>query len=291
MLRHGETGGARTPLAGLDGPALTSALAALPYDWVRLLEHGQAPTETGEPADLAAAVDVAGGHVAFRSADGSLTKLWRRDALVALSETGLGGPGLSNLSAFEGAYGPAAHARAPRIAALLSRHGSVKFGGGEQFLDSMAEHYAAAGYEPVIVGVRENIESSEGSADGRRFAFVNAKPAMLRRFLLESRVQLVHAISGLGGPVVEALSYTNIPFIYGIHFWREALGVEGGEAIYFDTDGRPLARPEFRRVLSQAASVYVNSRFTQRVIEDAFGVRCPVVYSLPREVAEPVDGV
>ncbi len=37
--------------------------------------------------------------------------------------------------------------------------------------------------------------------------------------------------------------------------------------------------------LSRATAIYANSRFTQKIIEDGFGVRCPVLYAVPRERA------
>jgi hypothetical protein len=82
--------------------------------------------------------------------------------------------------------------------------------------------------------------------------------------------------------VAEALTYTNIPFIYGVHYWREVLGQEDDG--FFDAVGQPVPRPEFHYILSRATTVYANSVFTRDVIEKAFGVRCPVIYSVPKDV-------
>jgi hypothetical protein len=148
----------------------------------------------------------------------------------------------------------------------------------------MAEHYRTIGYEPSILGTRPEFRGQTGVSNGFPFAFVADSPAELRRTFLSADVRLVHAISGLGFAVAEALSYTNIPFIYGVHFWREALGTDTDEN-FFDDGGQPLARPEFHYILSRASTVYANSEFTRDVLERAFGVRCPVVFSVPREAA------
>ena len=249
------------------------ALTRVPFDWLRL-GGGKA----GD--DLSGAVDAFSG---FCEAIPGV-KLWRREVLIHLAESGLIGPDLSGLAGLERFYRRARVTDDPSPRAIvLSRHGSFKFGGGEQFIESMAEHYRSVGYDPIILGTRPEFVGSSGEANGFSFAFVDEKPAALRRFFLESGATLVHAISGLGFGVTEALSYTNIPFIYGVHFWREALGNDSDEG-YFDEAGEPVPRAEFRYILSRAASVYANSQFTRAVLEKAYGVRCPVIYSVPREV-------
>ena len=65
--------------------------------------------------------------------------------------------------------------------------------------------------------------------------------------------------------------------------WREALGGDSDEG-YFDEEGRPVARAEFRYILSRAASVYANSQYTRSILQSVYGVRCPVIYSVPREL-------
>ena len=49
-------------------------------------------------------------------------------------------------------------------------------------------------------------------------------------------------------------------------------------------EGRPVARAEFRYILSRAASVYANSQYTRSILQSVYGVRCPVIYSVPREL-------
>ncbi len=95
------------------------------------------------------------------------------------------------------------------------------------------------GYEPLIVGTRPEFRGEAGEVNGFRFAFVDDDPAMLRRFFLEQDAHLVHALSGTGYRVAEALTYTNIPFIYGVHYWREVLGHE--DEGFFDADGQPVS--------------------------------------------------
>lgn len=267
--------------AGIDAANLGARLSEGAIDWVRLIKSRAASLDV---AELTEAVDPFAGFVEYKRAGATTIKLWRREAIVQLLESGLIGPDLAGLSAFEKNYQrvkPAPKGRPTAI--VLSRHGSFKFGGGEQFIASMAEHYRSVGYDPIIVGVRPELVGTSGEADGFRFAFVEQTPAALRKLFLESDAKLVHVISGLGFTVADALAHTNIPFIYGVHFWREALGGDSDEG-YFDEEGRPVARAEFRYILSRAASVYANSQYTRSILQSVYGVRCPVIYSVPREL-------
>jgi hypothetical protein len=68
-----------------------------------------------------------------------------------------------------------------------------------------------------------------------------------------------------------------------VHFWNEILG-DSEQTGYFDeVSDRGRFRREFLLILSRATSIYANSRFTQKIIEEGFGVRCPIVYAVPRE--------
>ena len=96
---------------------------------------------------------------------------------------------------------------------------------------------------------------------------------------------LVHAISGMGFTAAEALNFTNIAFVYGVHFWNELLGDPERSEYFDDVSGGALARREFLVILSRATAVYANSRYTQKIVEEGFGVRCPVLYAVPRERA------
>ena len=279
----GDLGKASVTLApaGIDAANLGALLSEGTFDWLRLVKGRAARVDA---AELTEAVDPFAGFVEYRRPGATAIKLWRREAIVQLLESNLIGPDLAGLSDFEKAYQrtkPAAKGRPTAI--VLSRHGRFKFGGGEQFIESMAEHYRSVGYDPIIVGVRPELVGTSGEEDGFRYAFVEQTPAALRKLFLETDAKLVHVISGLGFTVADALAHTNIPFIYGVHFWREALGGDSDEG-YFDEEGRPVPRAEFRYILSRAASVYANSQYTRSILQSVYGVRCPVIYSVPREL-------
>jgi tetratricopeptide (TPR) repeat protein len=285
-------------LVGPEGPTASAALGSeewtlvagegaavrlrdLPYDWVRLSPADAVPAPFELTAALADAIDPTAGFHSLETPGGAM-KLWRREALLGLLESGLVKADLVGLHPFERFYASEPEPTPPGARAIaISRHGSFKFGGGEHFIESMAEHYRSVGYDPVIVGTRPEFRGQTGISNGFPFTFVDDSPATLRQLILSLDVRLVHAISGLGFATAEALSYTNIPLIYGVHFWREALGTDGDEN-FFDEEGAPLARPEFNYVLARAATVYANSEFTQEVLERAFGVRCPLVFSVPK---------
>jgi hypothetical protein len=171
------------------------------------------------------------------------------------------------------------------VAALISRNGADLYGGGEHFLDNVAEHHVRQGFEPIIIGTRAELRGEERLSNGRRCIFIGDTAAELRKLLLENDVSLVHAISGAGFPVAEALSFTNIPFVYGVHFWNELLGDPQQTDYFDDVTGNGRFRREFQLILSRATAIYANSRFTQKIIEEGFGVRCPIVYAVPRERA------
>lgn len=284
----GAIGEAGSPLAPrpTSPSELADAFSRLPFDWLRI---GGREGFEAVPEDLMRAIDSSSGFCQSELPGTGPTKLWRREAIVHLAESGLIGPDLSDLATFEGTYLRSRTTTSERPTVIvISRHGSLKFGGGEQFLESMAEHYRSIGYSPVIVGTRPELVGKVGEVNGVPFAFVDHSPASLRRLFLQSKAEFVHAISGVGFQVTEALSFTNIPFIYGVHYWREALGDDSDQG-FFDSHGNPVPRPEFQYVLSRAASVYANSQYTRSILETAYGVRCPVIYSVPREVEEHHD--
>ena len=169
------------------------------------------------------------------------------------------------------------------VAALVSRNGAGLHGGDKHFLDNVADHHNRQGYEPIIVGTRADRRGEGGNSNGRRSIFIGDSIAKIKKFFLESEVSLVHAISGAGFPVAESLNYTNIPFVYGVHSWNGILGDPGQEGYFDELWGRGRFRREFLLILSRATSIYANSRFTQKVIEEGFGVRCPIIYAVPGE--------
>ena len=159
-------------------------------------------------------------------------------------------------------------------------------GRAEQFIESMAGHYRSRGYEPIIVGYLSQFNGESGvTPAGFRYTFIEKRRSALLRLIVEEEVSLIHAVSGAGFLAAEATDHTPIRLIYGIHYWREFLGAEGDER-YFDAEGAPIPRLEFRYILSRASAVYANSDFTRHLLEQTFGVRAPVVYSVPADHGE-----
>lgn len=269
------------------GEGLPPGGRSLP-NWICIAESGSQDVATVDLSALAAI----GSRAGFLTLNGSGSQLefWRREAIQGLVESGLlrSDDCARALSRFSRHYGssrqPADTASSSRgVVVVTSRNGGFKFGGGEHFIESVAEHYAEEGYSPIILGTRPELRGEERHINGVRHAFVEDSAAAFRRFVIENDVALVHAISGMGFTVAEALRFINTPFVYGVHFWRELLGGDHNST-YFDVMNRPIPRKEFKVVLARAAVVYANSRYTQKIIEDSFGARCPIVYSVPREV-------
>lgn len=286
------------------GANAAMSLASLGIDWVLLSDNCKSDVISDEIYRRVEKGVVARAGLIEVKLDRSETgQFWRRDLLVSLAESQI----ISNigtmLDSLRGVrsmvevldlddpvssratlmHNQEALPLGPVIA--MSRHGIIKFGGGEQFLDSMAEHYEAMGYDPIIVGTRPERVGEEGVENGRKFAFVDMSPAALRAYFLRIRPSLVHVLSGLGFQVAEALDYLKIPFVYGVHFWRDCLGAtEDDERFFLSHDREPVPKPAFRYILEKASTVYSNSEYTRAVLEEAFSVRTPVIYSLPREV-------
>ncbi len=279
-------------MAAPQSGSLLDHLAGLSQSWLCTTKAD--PDDDAAP-EILAALDTNKarrlGFVRIPMRDGRVLEFWRRDALIGLAESGLvetldDAHALARWKPFygarprNGANGTAAGGRG--IAVLTSRNGGVLYGGGEHFLENAAEHHARQGFEPVIVGTRAELRGQERISNGYRCVFIGDGAADLRKFLLENAVALVHAISGMGFVAAEALNYTNIPFVYGVHFWNELLGDPQHARYFDDVTGAPSSRREFLLILSRADAVYANSRFTQKIIEDGFGVRCPIVYAVPR---------
>ncbi|HEX4295183.1 MAG TPA: glycosyltransferase [Rhizomicrobium sp.] len=264
------------------------ALGGLPHSWICTVGGGEDLSMFTPQLAAAAAQRV--GCVELRDAGGRIAEFWRKDALAGLAESGLLGSlddraALERWKPFYLARGTGDAPRRPGLAVLTSRNGADHYGGGEHFLEDAAEHHVRQGYDVVILGTRPELEGRESMVNGRRAVFVGEQPAHLRRFVLENGVSLVHAISGMGFAAAEALNFTNIAFVYGVHFWNELLGDPERSEYFDDVSGGALIRREFQVILSRATAIYANSRFTQKIIEDGFGVRCPVLYAVPRERA------
>ncbi|HTT97659.1 MAG TPA: glycosyltransferase [Rhizomicrobium sp.] len=274
---------------------LTFLLASVSQNWICTT-----PGYTDEviAPDVLALLDASSarrsGYAEIGLTDGRRLEFWRRDALSGLAESGLLSSlddtiALARWKPFYGARGTVETAslasRAKRgIAVLISRNGADLYGGGEHFLENAAEHHLRQGFEPVIVATRGDLRGDEREVNGRRCAFIGDRTADLRKFVLENDVSLVHAISGVGFAVADALNYTNIPFLYGVHFWNELLGDPEQTGYFDDVTGASRFRREFPLILSRATAIYANSQFTQKIIEEGFGVRCPIVFAVPREL-------
>jgi tetratricopeptide (TPR) repeat protein len=270
-----------------DGVPLAAALAQVPQSWISTGELGLDDLEAIS-ARLVEPAQRRVGYVEVPRGDGKTVEVWHRDALKGLAESGLIASldDHAALARFQPFYeAPKAGLARRGTAVLVSHNGADLYGGGEHFLLEAAELHAAQGYEPVILGTRPELEGEERVVDGRRAAFIGDQPADMRRFLLTNEVSLVHAISGMGFAVAEALAYTNIAFVYGVHFWNELLGDPQYPGYFDEVSGDALFRREFLVILARATAVYANSRYTQKLIEDGFGVRCPVLYAVPRERA------
>jgi len=269
----------------LDGAPLAEALAKVPQSWIATGDLGLDDLEA-VAARLVEPTQRRIGYAEVPRGDGKIVEIWHRDALKGLAESGLiasldDRAALKRFQPFYEAPKPGLMRRGTAV--LVSHNGAELYGGGEHFLLEAAELHAAQGYEPVILGTRPELEGEERTVDGRRSAFIGDQPSDMRRFLLESGAALVHAISGMGFMVAEALAFTNIPFVYGVHFWNELLGDPQYPGYFDEVSGEALFRREFLVILARATAVYANSRYTQKLIEDGFGVRCPVLYAVPRE--------
>ena len=284
------------PGSGANGESLAEHLARVPQRWI--CTSKMQPDESVAPGTLSlldANAMCRVGYAEIGLPDGRQLEFWRRDALIGLAESDLletidDTVALNRWKPFYGAQErseTASRITRPKrgVAALISRNGANLYGGGEHFLDNVAEHHLRQGFEPIIVGTRAELRGEDRVSNGRRCIFVGDTAADLRKLFLENDVSLVHAISGAGFPVAEALSFTNIPFVYGVHFWNELLGDPQQTDYFDDVTGAGRFRREFQLILSRATAIYANSRYTQKLIEEGFGVRCPIVYPVPRERA------
>ena len=272
------------------GPESTGATVARARGIADLVGIAQTWISTGEdgPDDPALSAALA-GHAARRTGYVRIgqREFWRREALKGLVESGLiTALDRASLARWRSFYEQQAQPRRG-IAVLVSRNGADLYGGGEHFLEDAAAHHAAQGYEPVILGTRAELQGERRTASGRRAVFIGEQPSELRRFVLENGVTLVHAISGMGFAAAEALAFTNVPLVYGVHFWNELLGDPQYPGYFDEVSGDALFRSEFLVILSRASAVYANSRYTQKVIEDGFGVRCPILHAAPRDASPP----
>jgi len=215
------------------------------------------------------------------------TRLWRAKALQDLDLAGLielEKPLNVQLGAYEWVYTPKTPTPGSGPVVLLSRYGIAKFGGAEHTMESLAYNYKSFGLEPHILGVEREAIESHVKPEGIVSGAIDNDPNVMRRYFIKNRASVVHAISGMGYQVAQALEMTNITFVYGIYFWRDVLGRGGGET-FFEGDGTPIPREDFGYIMSQAQTIFANSEYTRDIIEAAHGIRCPVIPSIPGERA------
>lgn len=166
---------------------------------------------------------------------------------------------------------------------LITPHGKNLFGGGEQFLRTLVPIYRALGYEPMIVGLLDQVDDSdsEGRVGDLRYLHLHRSISAVRHALLERSPGVVHVLSGVGYEVAEAVEGLNTCMVYGTHFWRDMFH---GPFENVDRTGRP--RTEFGRLIPAMDQGYANSVYTRDMIERHFGVTQPIVYSLPFDLPE-----
>ena len=257
--------------------SLGDALESRHPDWI-VIADGDAVEGVGAHLVNAAAV----GCVALPSGG----RAWRVEALRDLQDSGL----LDVATLPEDLDRAAPFYLRPRpssggcgTALVISRYGPHKFGGGEHFIRSAAHHYLRSGLDrALIVGdeakrPRDFVLPNSGEIE---FDFLPLRPEEIRKRIIAEDVRLIHAISGTGFAVSAACAFMNVPFVYGVHFFREVFGRDGEEK-YFDENGDIIPREEFAYLLARASTVYANSSYTQDLIERAHRVRCPVIFSVP----------
>jgi tetratricopeptide (TPR) repeat protein len=212
-------------------------------------------------------------------------QFWRQEVLIGLEQSGLidRPDDIDSLAHWKSYYGarrrghlsPVADAKG--IAAIVAR------GGEDRFLLNVAAYYASHEFEPMAVDLVSSGHGQKNAAHGIRQGSVGDTAAELRKFLLENDVSLVHAVSGTGSLILESLRFTNIPFVYGIHSWADALEDSSCQK-QAGVDGRPASPKEgLFSVLSHAAMIYAGSRFIQKIAEENLGIRYPIAHAVRDE--------
>lgn len=168
---------------------------------------------------------------------------------------------------------------------LISRHGIELFGGGEQFLRGMGKVYRGLGYEPIIIGMRNDVPGVVyGEQDGERFANIRPLPGDIFSLALLHKPAVVQVLSGLGYEVITPLKFLHVYTVYGTHYWRDMFEEIGG---YLDIDRHAVPRREFTDIIRDTNVIYSNSHFTEDMKRKYFGLSTPIVYSLTNDVAAP----
>lgn len=265
-------------LVGVGGPAALGQAAAA---WPSLAGHLRG--------------DVAGVRYGDPSRAGSQGILWRRAALLkrlarvpgdrpfaaAYPEIAADAR-LAALPTRAGRGAPVLD-RPPATVALVSRNGADRFGGGEHFLHEAAAFYAAQGCRTLFVGLGKVPQPVASREAGVLAYTVPDDPLALRSVLRREKVDLVHALSGLGHLCAEAVGDDPIRLVYGIHHWRELLQSPANHEFYFPyVTARTPVHPGFQAILRRADLVYANSAHVAELCQRQLGL-------LPIEIPSLVD--
>ncbi|GGC91323.1 glycosyltransferase [Chelatococcus reniformis] len=272
---------------------LEAELANLDSEWVTWSEKARV-------SELLIQVEARGfpwaASVVPEAASEARSYIWRRSFLLRMLSTGLFDSEATLDSFLEQAAVRGATSRADAsarevvgrpVALLVSQFGIHKFGGAEQFLEQMGNLYVGLGYDVLLVGTRSEFAGTRGEAGKIRYAFVESDPDDLFRLALEEKARLVHVVSGLGYEISVAMRHLDLCLIFGIHFWRELFINPTPASGYFpDIDRRQTPRAEFQLILEDFSGIYSNSIYTRQIVERNFGIRTPVIYSLPDDLVE-----
>jgi len=244
--------------------------------WVCISKTGERNLEARR--DLGRKIQSASGYVQIAGAGDQRLEFWRSEALIDLRDSGLieGDETESHLARWKDAYAAQRRASSPDLVAVVYDADDPE---GERFAENAAAHHAREGAETVVVGAGAGSGFQEIPGDGFRHLSIRKTPADLRRFLLENNVSLAHAISGAGPVAAEAIRFTNIALVCGLHFGEMPPSngdmIPIGEGVY--------SRQELLSIFERAGSVYTNSRIAQKFLETDFGVRCPLVSGVPHD--------
>lgn len=272
-----DNAAARLGLKGLSGLAAVSRTAEREVDsWVCVGKAGEPDLETRR--DFGRKIEAASGYVQIAAPGNQKLDFWRSEVLTDLRDSGLirDGESEGRLARWKDAYSAQRRASSSNPVAVVYDADDSE---GERFAESAAAHHAREGAEAIIMGARAGAGLQEAAANGSRHPCVRKAPADIRRFLLENDVSLVHAISGAGPVVAEAIRFTNIAFICGLHFGEMVPPtgelVPAGKGVY--------SRQDLVSVFERAGSVYTNSHIAQKFLETDFGIRCPVISGVPQD--------
>ncbi|MBY6241529.1 glycosyltransferase family 9 protein [Methylosinus sp. Sm6] len=175
--------------------------------------------------------------------------------------------------------------RGSRVA-VVSRHGWLNFGGGEQFLRNISLAYSDSGYSVDIVGTNPALAGQSGEENGVRWHFIRSDIGAIRSFLLAHDFSVVHVIA-MPYEFSLAVEGLDLKVVYGFHFFRDFFESNSPDAPYYPyITARQPALPEARALISDLSVLYANSDYSRGLIESKFKLRTPVIYS--SSFSEPV---